>query len=313
MYYFIGILGGIVLLVLLTSFACFMLTFYAKKRKPRGENEYALPPGRAYEAFRDELIGWAKKVRAMPCEEMEVKTPDGLTLRGRYYEYKRGAITEILFHGYKGDAERDMSGAIERCFAIGRNAILVDQRASGRSDGHVITFGIKERHDAVLWAEAAVRRFGKDERLILSGISMGAATVMMASVEALPPNVIAILADCGYSSPREVIRKVMKDMGAPVAPLYPFVRLGARLFGGFDIEETSPMEAMKKCKLPVIFFHGDADRYVPHEMTVRLYEACAAEKKRFVSVSGAEHGLAFSVAKEAYLRAIAEFSDECGF
>lgn len=313
MYYVIGIAGGALLLVLLTSFVCFMMTFYSKKRKPLGEDEYLLPPGKAYEPFHDELIGWAKKVRAMPYEEMEIKTPDGLTLRGRYYEYKRGAITEILFHGYKGNAERDMSGAVERCFAIGRNAILVDQRASGRSDGHVITFGIKERQDAVLWAKEAVRRFGKDERLILSGVSMGAATVMMASAEALPENVIGILADCGYSSPREIIRKVMKDMGVPVSLLYPFVKLGARVFGGFDLEETSPIEAMKKCTLPIIFFHGDADGFVPHEMTVRLYEACISEKKTFVSVPGAEHGLAFSASKEDYLRAITKFSDECGF
>lgn len=313
MYYFIGIAGGLLLLLFLVSLVCFLMVFYSGKRKPLGPDEYVIPPGRAYEPFRDELIGWARDVRAMRCEEMQVTTPDGLTLRGRYYEYEKGAITEILFHGYKGDSERDMSGAVKRCFAIGRNAILVDQRASGRSDGHVITFGIKERRDAVLWAEEAVRRLGEDVRLILSGVSMGAATVMMAAAEPLPENVIGILADCGYSSPREIIQKVMRDMGVPVKLLYPFVELGARLFGGFDPEETSPIEAMKKCRLPVIFFHGDGDDYVPHEMTVRLHEACASAHKKFVSVPDAGHGLAFSFSREDYLLAITDFFGECGF
>lgn len=312
MYWIIGTLGGILLLVLFTSFVCFMLTFYSKKRRPLGKDEYVIPPGKIYEPFREEMVGWMRAVRAMPCLEMSVRTKDGLVLRGRYYEYQKGAVTEILFHGYRGDAERDMSGAVERCFAIGHNAILVDQRASGRSDGHVITFGIKERHDAVLWAKEATRVLGEDARLMLSGVSMGAATVMLAAAEELPSNVKAILADCGYSSAREIIQKVMKQIRVPVGLLYPFVRLGARLFGGFDPEETFPVEAMKKCRLPIIFFHGGEDNFVPHEMTERLYEACASEKKRFVSVPKAGHGLAFSVSKEAYLKAITDFAEEVG-
>jgi fermentation-respiration switch protein FrsA (DUF1100 family) len=205
-----------------------------------------------------------------------------------------------------------MNGAVKRCFAVGHNAILVDQRASGASKGHIITFGIKERHDAALWAKEAVRILGDDVSLILSGVSMGAATVMMAAAEELPHNVKAVLADCGYSSAREIIRKVMKEMRAPVGLLYPFVRLGARLFGGFDVEETSPIEAMKQCRLPVIFFHGECDAFVPREMTERLYAACASEKKRFVSVPTAGHGLAFPVSKQEYLAAVACFSKEVG-
>lgn len=312
MDWFIGIVGGLLFLTLLTSLVCFLLTFYSPKRRPLAEGEYVIPPGKIYEPFREELIGWAREVRAMPHREMSVVSKDGLVLRGRYYECQKGAVTEILFHGYRGDADRDMNGAVRRCFSVGHNAILVDQRASGNSDGHVITFGIKERHDAVLWAKEAVRALGDDVSLILSGVSMGAATVMMAAAEELPPNVKAVLADCGYSSAREIIRKVMKEMKVPVGLLYPFVRLGARLFGGFDIEETSPIEAVKTCRVPVIFFHGECDAFVPHEMTERLYTACASEKKRFVSVPKAGHGLAFSVSQNEYLQAVTSFSKECG-
>ena len=309
MYWFICIVVGATALFLGTALVCFLLTFYSPRRRVRGEDEYEIPPGRIYEPYREELIGWARKVRAMPCTPMSVTTPDGLVLRGKYYEYDKNAITEILFHGYRGDAERDLSGAVERCFSIGHNAILVDQRASGTSDGHVITFGIRERRDVALWVNEAIRLLGEDARLLLSGVSMGAATVMLASVEPLPENVKGVLADCGYSSAREIILAVMKRLKAP-SFLYPFVRLGARLYGGFDPEETSPLEAMKKCRLPVLFFHGDRDHFVPHEMTERLHEACASKKKRFVSVPGAGHGLAFSVSKEAYLNAVKDFFGE---
>ena len=125
----------------------------------------------------------------------------------------------------------------------------------------------------------------------------------------LPKNVVGILADCGYSSPREIIQKVIREMGLPVKVCYPFVKLGARLFGGFDLEETSAIEAIKKCKIPVLFIHGGADAYVPCEMTLACFESCPAPKKLHITPS-AGHGLCFMVDKEGYLRAFKEFVDE---
>ena len=250
--------------------------------------------------------------REMPCEEMSIVSHDGLTLRGRYYECNPGGIIEILFHGYRGTAERDMSAGIERCFALNRNALIVDHRGAGRSDGHVITFGILERHDCLRWVDHVIGRFGEDCRIVLTGISMGAATVMMAAGEELPRQVICVLADCGYSSAREIIQKVIRDMRLPVRPVYPMIRLGARLYGRFDPEETSPLEAVAHCRVPLILIHGDADDFVPCEMSRRLYAACSSQKK-LVEIRGAAHGLSFPVDKEGYVGALADFQRECGF
>ena len=136
---------------------------------------------------------------------------------------------------------------------------------------------------------------------------------MMAAGEKLPDNVVCVLADCGYSSAREIIKKVIKDMKLPPDIIYPFVRLGARMFGHFSLEETSPIEAVKKSSIPIIFIHGDTDDFVPCEMSERLYRACSYKHKRFVSVKGAGHGLAFPVDKEGYLNALREFQKDCGF
>ena len=210
---FIG--AGALALTLLTSLICFLMVFYSKKRVPLGPDEYEIPPGEIYEAFREDMVEWTKKIRSMPHEDMEITSFDGLKLRAKYYEYEAGAPIEILFHGYKGYAERDLSGGVERCFRLGRNVILVDQRASGSSDGHVITFGIREYRDCHSWVRYAIERFGEDVKLIIGGVSMGAATVMMAAGEPLPKNVIGVLADCGYTSPKEIICKVVKDMKLP--------------------------------------------------------------------------------------------------
>ena len=193
-----------------------------------------------------------------------------------------------------------------RCFRMGHSALVVDQRSTGRSEGRAITFGIKERKDCLSWVEFTKQAFGEDVKIILTGISMGAAMVLMSAAEPLPENVKGILADCGYTSPKAIIHIVLRKMGLPVGLVYPFVKLGARIFGGFDLEETSPLEAMKNCKVPVIFFHGEADDFVPCHMSRRNYEVCAS-RKALVTVSGAGHGLSYPVAPERYLQTLRDF------
>jgi len=304
LWWCIGIAAAMLLFCPLVALICFLRVFYSGSRKPPLEDEYEIPKGEIYEVFREDMINWIKAARRMPHEDVEIRSFDGLTLRGRYYEYQAGAPMELLFHGYEGNSERDLSGGIERCFRLGRNALLIDQRGCGRSDGHVSTFGIRERKDCKKWVEYAVERFGKDVKIGITGVSMGAATVMMATEEALPENVKFVLADCGYSSAKAILMKVMGDMKLPGRLLYPFVKLGARLFGGFDLEETSPLEAVKKCKIPIIFVHGDADDFVPFEMSRELNEACPLEKKRLVKIRNAGHGLAYPVAREQYVDAL---------
>jgi len=265
-----------------------------------------LPVGEIYEAYREKMENWILQTRALPQEDVEITSFDGLKLRGKFYEYAPGAPVELMFHGYRGCAERDLPGGVQRCFRVGRSALVVDQRASGRSDGNTITFGVKERKDCLGWIDFLIEKFGPDVKIILTGISMGAATVMMAGGEDLPENVIGILADCGYSSQKEIILKTIKEMGLPPKLSYPFAKLAAKLFGRFDLEETSPVEALKKCKVPVIFYHGESDDFVPCDMSRACFEACASRKK-LVTIPGAGHGLSYAVAPETYIETLKEF------
>ncbi len=312
LYIILAILAAVFLLVLIASLVCFIIVFYSGKRKVLGPDEYDIPPGKIYEVFREDMVAWIKQIRSMPHENIEIKSYDGLTLRGTYYEYAPDATVELLFHGYRGNAERDLCGGIERCFALGRSVIIIDQRGGGKSDGHVITFGNREHRDCLSWIDYATERFGKDRKLVIGGVSMGAATVMMAAGTDLPDNVVCVMADCGYSSTKEIIIKVIRQIKLPVFPLYFLIRLGGMIWGGFDIEKDSPMQAVKRARVPVVFIHGDTDNFVPHEMSVRLHEACASQKK-MVTICGAGHGLAFPVDRKGYVNALREFEQECGF
>ena len=302
----IGVAAFLCAAVLIISYICYRMAFYEPDRKPSPEDEIQLPKGEIYEAYREPIVRWATEVRAMPHEEMQITSFDGLQLWGSYYEYAPGAPIELMFHGYRGTAERDLSGGVQRCFRLGHSALIVDQRCCGKSQGRTITFGVYEHLDCIKWIELAVEKFGPEVKLLLTGISMGAATVLMAAGKPLPPNVVGVLADCGYSTPRDIIRKVIRDRKLPVAASYPFVRLGGLIYGGFDVERYSALEAMKTCTLPVLLFHGENDDFVPCQMSRQLYEDCNS-KKRLVTVPGAGHGMCCLLDADGYVAAMEEF------
>ena len=301
----------ILLLIFGISYICFRLAFYASRKEVENKEEYSIPDGEIYEPYRDIMIGWMKEARQLHCEEFDITSFDGLNLHAKYYEYAPNTPIEIMFHGYRGSAERDLCGGIQRCFSLGRSVLLVDQRTSGGSDGNVISFGINESKDCLAWINFAVEHFGPDVKLILTGISMGASTVILAAGNPLPENVVGVLADCGYNSAKNIIKKVIRQIHLPATLLYPFVKLGAKIYGHFDLEETTPEEAMKNCKVPIILFHGDADDFVPCEMSKTNFDACSAPK-RLVTVPGAGHGLGYLVDPDKYLKAVSEFFTENG-
>lgn len=305
-YILLGVTLFICLAVATIAYICFRMAFFMRKQDKILTEEFPIPDGEIYEPWRDTMIGWIKETRALPYQDFSITSFDGLTLKAKYFECKAGAPVELMFHGYRGNAERDLCGGVQRCFALGHNAFIVDQRACGNSDGSVITFGINESKDCHAWLELMINHFGPDVKIILTGISMGASTVLNAAGSPLPEQVVGVLADCGFTSPADIIKVVITEMGLPANLAYPFVKLGAKLYGKFDLDEISSVEAIKNCKVPVIFFHGEDDAFVPCEMSRRNYAACTA-KKQLVTIPGAGHGLCYPVDPQRYLDELRKF------
>ena len=296
----------LLIMILATAYFCFRLAFYVTKDQKVCPEEYPIPVGEIYEPWRDVMVNWIKQTRMLPHREYTIESFDGLTLRAKFYEYAPGATIELMMHGYRGNAERDLCGGVQRCFALGHSALVVDQRACGNSDGNIITFGIREHLDCLKWVELLIETFGPDVKILLTGISMGASTVLMAAGQPLPENVIGVLADCGYTSAKEIIKVVIRQMKLPPTLAYPFVKLGALLFGGFNLDKETAISAVARCKVPVIFYHGESDNFVPCYMSKENYDACTS-RKQLVTIPGAGHGLCYPVYPEKYLSTLKNF------
>jgi len=287
---------------------CYRRVFYNANNTQ--EYIYAIPPGEQYEAVSSVMLENIRRLQQMPYEQIFIKASDGKTLAGKYYHFKDHAPVQILFHGYRGNGQQEYACGNQMAKELGYNTIVVDERAHGKSAGHTISFGIKERQDCRDWAYYAANRFGHDTKLILSGVSMGAATVLMASELALPDTVAAITADCPYSSPGAIIRKVAKDVRLPPWLIYPFVVLGALLFGHFRLWDGSPVKAVENTKIPILLVHGEDDRFVPCDMSREIHAACKGPAM-LATFPFAGHGLSYLTDTERYHAIYREFFRIC--
>lgn len=285
------------------AYYAYRIAFYSPNKDREKIPEVNDPHYTPYKAVIRDLF---HALENKPCEFVTIQSQDGLTLSGRYYHAADGAPLAIGFHGYKSCWLTDFCGGADIAFQMGHNVLLIDERAHGRSQGRSITFGIKERQDLLCWLEYALNRFGHDIKILLYGVSMGGATVIMSSELDLPENVKGIIADCPYSAPLDVILEVGRQTGYPVKLIKPFVILGAKIYGGFDVRESRGSEAVKHTKVPVIIIHGEDDTFVPPEMSLEIQQANPDMVERH-AFPGAYHALSYMVDTPRYRNLVKQF------
>lgn len=275
---------------------------YAKKAKMKNT-----PVAR----YGDRIAACARAFDEMPFERIEIKSFDGLRLCGKYFAAENARATLVLMHGYHSAAGIDFGCAVPFLLREMRfNLLFAEQRTHGESEGEYITFGVKERYDCRDWALYAAQK-AQDLPILLYGLSMGAATVLMASGLDLPRQVAGIIADCGFTTPRAIFRHVLvHGLHLPVFPLLPLVAWFCRRFADFSVDGASTLEALAKNTRPVLLIHGEEDTFVPTYMSLQNYEACQSEKM-LLTVKGAAHGLSYLVAEEACRAKITAFFELC--
>ena len=260
-------------------------------KDPDWDSVEALKKSR-YAEFSESIPLARQWLRDHGAQDVSVRSFDGLTLRGQWVPAQKPMATIILFHGYHSHHVNDFAGIYGLYHSIGLNLLLVRQRAQGESEGTYITFGVKEHRDCLSWIDFHNRTHGMDN-VFLGGMSMGASTVLFAAGEDLPPNVRGITADCGFSSPAEIVSHIIKkDYHLPPKLVLPLMEVWARILGGFSFHDCHTRDALARSKTPILFIHGKADTFVPCHMTQSGYDACVSDKELHL-IEGAGHGRSY--------------------
>ncbi|MDR0883799.1 MAG: alpha/beta hydrolase [Oscillospiraceae bacterium] len=308
----INILLGVLGLVILLEFIMGVVTFWMLCVPVRKEGTPKTPEH--VERAKLRKLN-AERFMALNPEDVHIQSADGLTLRAWYLPADKETRRFVIpCHGHHANGLSEFAHITPFYHdTLGYNILLPDHRGHGRSEGKWIGFAALDWPNVLLWVDWLVARYGEDIEVILHGISMGAATVLLANEHNPPPQVKLIIEDCGFSCEKRELRDAGRFLFGDFEPLflpaYPIAHLLQQLFAGFSWHQSDPLGGMANAQCPVLFIHGEDDRYVPTRFAYELYEACPTPKRLFI-VPGAIHAFSYYVDPAGYNKAVTEFIEE---
>ncbi len=276
--------------------------------KSTGKGKHRLTGSKKLEEVSQEIERNAAEFeKTEEIEQFEIKTPDEITLVGHWYPCPDAKRVIVAMHGWRSSWSKDFSIISQFWHNNGCSVLYAEQRGQNNSGGYYMGFGMLERHDCAEWVKWVNEQTGGSLPIYLAGVSMGAATVLMASGLELPENVHGIMADCGFTSPHAIWKHVAeKNLHLSYGIIGKIAGDMCRKKINMGPRDYSTTFALANSNIPVIFVHGSDDKFVPIEMTYENYKACAAPK-RLVVIPGAEHGMSYYVDKETYEKEILLF------
>ena len=300
------ILFAFVLLTLVSGGYIFYVAFRKKDVDWLDEKYVEGTPNAQYYPFIVASDQWLKEHHA---QKVSTLAADGIELQGLWIPTKNSRGTVLMAHGYRSTMLLDFHLPFQLFHRLGLNILVPYQRTHGESGGKYITFGIKESTDMEHWIGFHNDRLSS-EPLILYGISMGASTMLYLADRLLPANVKGIIADCGFTTPKEIIKSVYRRV-LRMPPMLSVWMAGAfaRIFAGVDLNSCDTRVSLANSRLPVLLIHGAADNFVPSQMTREGFAACTGRKDILI-VEGAEHGMSYLTDGIAYAAHVIDFLKE---
>ncbi len=221
-----------------------------------------------------------------PYRTMELKNSEGQTLSGWYCPVAGASKgTVILWHGHASNKSRVLSEA--RYFHdSGYQTVLFDFRAHGNSQGNVCTIGYRETDDVRTvynWVKAQ-----GESRIILWGMSMGAATILKAVPEfSLKPD--RIIVECPFGSLEDAIKGRLRSLHIPEQPISALLLFYGSLERGIDGWAYQPAAYATQLDMPVLLQWGRNDPRVSEPETDRIFANLRMKKKKLVVYEESGH------------------------
>ena len=295
--------GVIVLIFFAGGYTFFFACHRAKERDFLNKSETDQTP---YGQYYDAIVATDWWLKQQKVQDIFIRNRSNLCLHALWIPAENPQGTVVLAHGYRSSYLLDFAVVFDVYHKLGFHILVPEQRSHGKSEGKYITFGVKESEDMRDWLEYHNTHWGKLP-VFLHGMSMGASTVLYLADAELPPNVQGIIADCGFTSAKDIIKRVYRKLiRFPAGPTIWVTDLFARIFAGFGLSQKDTRKSLRNSKVPVLMIHGMADDFVPCSMTQEGYAACSSEKELLL-VAEATHGISFLKDPIGYTSAICYF------
>ena len=262
-----------------------------------------------YAEYNDENLNDAQKwlEEKSNYSDKYIESYDKLQLHS-YVVTQNSNKWAIVVHGYGGSGKL-MSDKSKYFYDMGYNVLIPDLRGHGKSEGDYIGMGWKDRLDIISWINFIIKE-NPNAEIVLHGTSMGAATVLMTSGENLPSNVKAIVADCAYTSAWDEFSYQLETyLKVPSYYILNVTNMVTKLKAGYSLKEASALECVKKATVPILYIHGDKDKFVPYSMMDKLYDATSSPKEK-LTIEGGEHANSDLVSPFLYWLTLEDFLNQ---
>ena len=262
-----------------------------------------------YAEYNDENLNDAQKwlEEKSNYSDKYIESYDKLQLHS-YVVSQNSNKWAIVVHGYGGSGKL-MSDKSKYFYDMGYNVLIPDLRGHGKSEGDYIGMGWKDRLDIISWINFIIKE-NPNAEIVLHGTSMGAATVLMTSGENLPSNVKAIVADCAYTSAWDEFSYQLETyLKVPSYYILNVTNMVTKLKAGYSLKEASALECVKKATVPILYIHGDKDKFVPYSMMDKLYDATNSPKEK-LTIDGGEHANSDLVSPFLYWLTVEDFLNQ---
>jgi len=242
-------------------------------------------------------------------EDWNITSSDNLNIHAVHYTPENSNDKwVVLIHGY-GNNHTAMYPYLSYYMDNGYNVLMIDQRAAGESEGEWLTMGTAESADVALWTQEIARR-NANAKITLHGVSMGAATAMLAAARSDAVNITSIVEDCGYSNVMDTFSLVNDAvLHQPTEVIQALDPVSASLTG-YYLHDAAPINSISSVTVPSLFISGSEDTVAPVSMLSALYEASGAEVKGQYIVDGAPHARSISYDPAGYANVLFSFIAE---
>lgn len=256
--------------------------------------------------FEPDTKGFDPPANAYLTENWTIQSEDNLTLSGVHYAPKNSKGQWVVMVTGYGQVGATMNLPAMAILALDYDVLVIDPRTSGSSEGDWLTMGVAECVDVALWTQKIAEQ-NANAQITLFGISMGAATVIMAAALSQTTNVTSLIEDCGYANIYTLFDKFAtlyaKDYGwtGTNKELYDAVVAYTKSQTGYDVSKAVPADSISNVTVPSLFIHGTDDTLVSVDNVDTLYNASGATEKELWTVEGAGHAKSITEEPVNYL------------